>query len=443
SNNIYAGQDRLSRIVHGSSWWLILGAFFIAGLALAFTPCVYPMLPILTGIIAGAGEHLSTRRAVVLSLVYVLANAVVFAIAGVIAGLLGFNVTAWFQQPWLLGLFALLFVLLALGMFGFYELQLPASWQAKINRISNRQKAGSLVGVAIMGALSALIVGPCVTPALAVAIGTIGQTGSALLGGSALFALGLGMGAPLVAFGAFEGKFLPRAGAWMDAVKGVFGVAFLGIAIWMLSRFLDPLWIMLMVGALLVACAVYLGALDRLPEGASGWRKLWKALGVFVLILGAAELIGAAAGSRQILTPLQGLRNTPSLAASSVPASVDFTRIKTSADLDRAIAAASAAGKPLMLDFYADWCVACKEMEAKTFTQAAVQQALSGFVLVQADVTANDASDQALLKRFGLYGPPATLFFDSNGKPKRNARLIGFEPAEAFVRRVSSVVNAP
>lgn len=437
SNGVNVDQDRLTHILRTASLWLVLLTFFVAGLGLAFTPCVYPMLPILTGIIAGAGEHLSTRRAIVLSLVYVLANAVVFAIAGVIAGLLGFNLTAWFQQPWLLSLFALLFVLLALGMFGFYELQLPASWQARISGASNRQKAGSLTGVAVMGALSALIVGPCVTPALAVAIGTIGQSGSPLLGGSALFALGLGMGAPLIVFGATEGKLLPRAGGWMDAVKAVFGVAFLGIAIWMLARFLDPLWIMLMSGALLVACGVYLGAFERLTEGSSGWRKLWKALGIIILIIGAAELVGAAAGSRDVLQPLHGLRGTTSQTIARQK--LDFARIRSSADLDRAIAAAKVAGKPLMFDFYADWCVACKEMERVTFRDPAVKQALAGFSLVQADVTANNADDKGLLKRFGLYGPPATIFFEADGKEQRDARLIGFEAATRFVQRIHMV----
>ena len=260
-----SGDNRFQHALDGSLW-LVFGAFFLAGLGLAFTPCVFPMIPILSGIIAGAGDNISTRRALLLSFIYILANAVIFTIAGVIAGLAGKNLQAAFQTPWVLWCFAGMFVLMALSMFGFYELQLPSSWQSKIANVSNKQSGGSLLGVAIMGALSALIVGPCVTPPLAVAVLYIAQKHDALLGGFALFALALGMGAPLVVFGASAGKLLPRAGAWMDAVKAVFGVSFLALAIWMLSRILDSGWTMLMAGILAVACAVYLGALERLPE---------------------------------------------------------------------------------------------------------------------------------------------------------------------------------
>ena len=321
-------------------------------------------------------------------------------------------------------------------MFGFYELQLPSAMQTKIADISNRQKGGSLIGVAIMGLLSALIVGPCVAPPLAAAVLYISQTRDPVFGGLALFVLSLGMGAPLVVFGTAAGKFLPRAGAWMDAVKAVFGVLFLGLAIWMLSRILDGLWIMLMSGVLLVASAVYLGALERLPEGASGWRRLWKALGIVLLIAGAAELLGAAAGGRDVTQPLAGI-----VAGGGKESGADelpFRTIKSVADLDREIASAKEAGKPAMLDFYADWCVSCKEMEKFTFSQPAVQQALSGFVLLKADVTANDDLDQALLKRFSLFGPPATIFF-SGGEEKRALRLIGFEKSQAFVTRAGKV----
>jgi len=412
---------------------LALLSFFGFGLLLAFTPCVFPMIPILSGIIAGSGENISTRRAFVLSVVYVLATCVVFTIAGVVAGLAGANLQAAFQKPWILWSFATLFVLLSLSMFGFYELQLPSSWQSKIADISNKQKGGSLIGVAIMGLLSALIVGPCVAPPLAAAVLYISQQRDPVFGGLALFVLSLGMGAPLVVFGTAAGKFMPRAGAWMDAVKAVFGVLFLGLAIWMLSRILDGFWIMLMTGALLVASAVYLGALERLPDGVSGWRKLWKALGIVLLIAGAAELIGAAAGGRDVTQPLAGI--AASGGGDKHADELPFRTIKSVADLDREVAAAAAAGKPLMLDFYADWCVSCKEMEKFTFTQPEVHSGLSDFVLLKADVTANDETDQALLKRFALFGPPATIFF-KGGSELRALRLIGFEKAEAFVARI-------
>jgi len=432
-------DSQFKRALNGSIW-LAFGVFFLAGLGLAFTPCVFPMIPILSGIIAGAGENLSTRRAIVLSTVYVLANAVIFTIAGVIAGLAGKNLQAAFQTPWVLWCFAGLFVVLALSMFGFYELQLPSSWQSKIANVSNKQSGGSLSGVAVMGALSALIVGPCVTPPLAVAVLYIAEKHDAILGGFALFTLALGMGAPLVVFGASAGKFLPRAGAWMDAVKAVFGVTFLALAIWMLSRVLDVTWIMVLAGLLAVSSAVYLGALEKLPEGASGWRTLWKALGVVLLIGGAAELIGAAAGSSDLLQPLHGFGGGGSGVAAS-NASLVFKRVKSSDDVDRELAAAKSANKPVMLDFYADWCVSCKEMEKFTFTKPDVQAAVANFVLLQADVTANDDTDQALMKKYGIVAPPDTLFFAANGEEKHNLQLTGPEDADKFVKRIRSVTQ--
>ena len=432
-----SGDSQFQKALNGSLW-LVFGVFFLAGLGLAFTPCVFPMIPILSGIIAGAGENISTRRAIVLSTVYILANAVIFTLAGVIAGLAGKNLQAAFQTPWVLWSFAGLFVLLALSMFGFYELQLPSSWQSKIANVSNKQSGGSLTGVAIMGALSALIVGPCVTPPLAVAVLYIAEKHDAVLGGFALFALALGMGAPLIVFGASAGKLLPRAGAWMDAVKAVFGVTFLGLAIWMLSRVLDTPWIMLLTGLLAVASAVYLGALERVPEGASGWKTLWKALGVALLIGGAAELIGAAAGSNDLLQPLHGVGVGAGSAAPAKAEALPFKKIKSLADVERELAAAKSAGKPAMLDFYADWCVSCKEMERYTFTKPEVQHALGDFVLLQADVTANDDTDQALMKNFHIVGPPDTLFYGADGSAKPALQLAGFEEADKFLSRIEA-----
>jgi thiol:disulfide interchange protein DsbD len=363
--------------------------------------------------------------------------ALTYTVAGVLAGLFGANLQAAFQNPWILWAFALIFVALALSMFGFYELQLPSGLQSRIAELSNRQEGGTLIGVAVMGLLSALIVGPCVAPPLAGALIFIGQTGDALLGGAALFALSLGMGVPLIAIGTSAGKLLPRAGAWMDAVKAVFGVALLGVALVLLERILPATIAMLLWGTLSICSAVYMGALTQLPAGASGWTRLWKGLGVALLIYGALMLTGAAAGGKDTLQPLRGLVGGGS-GSGSAAAHADFKRIKSVADLDRELAAAG--GRPVMLDFYADWCASCKEMERYTFSDPAVQAEMGRFVLLQADVTANDATDQALLQgRFGLPGPPAMLFFDPSGAELKGRRLVGFKPAAEFAEHLRRI----
>lgn len=422
----------------GSSRLLALALFFLGGLAIAFTPCVLPMIPILSGLIAGGGARATPRRAFALSLAYVVGASVVYAAVGVVAGLVGTNLQAWLQRPLVVWAMALLFVALALSMFGFYELQLPARWQTRLAGASDRQRAGSLLGAAVMGLLSALIVTSCVTPVLVAGVLYISQSGSPLFGALALFLFGLGMGLPLIAFGVAAGALLPRAGAWMNTVKAVFGVAFLGLAIWMLDRVLDVRWIMLLTGALLVASAVWLGALERLPEGASGWRRLWKALGVLLLLAGAAEIVGVAAGGNALLTPLTGL--TAARDGNTVPTAVlAMQPVKTVADVERAVAAAAVQGRPAMLDVYADWCVSCKAMEAGTLADPRVRDALSGFVLLRADVTANDAADRALLAHYGLIGPPGFLFFGRDGHEERARRLIGEEGADGFLARVRAV----
>ncbi|WP_148217595.1 protein-disulfide reductase DsbD [Allochromatium vinosum] len=431
-------QDRIAAVLAGEGLWVIIAVFFGFGLLLAFTPCVFPMIPILSGIIAGQGAGLTTRKAFVLSLVYVLAMALTYTVIGVLAGLFGANLQAVFQNPWILTAFALVFVGLALSMFGFYELQLPSGLQTKLAELSNRQEGGTLIGVAIMGLLSALIVGPCVAPPLFGALIYISQTGDALLGGLALFALSLGMGAPLIVIGTSAGRYLPRAGVWMDAVKAVFGVALLGVAILMLERILPPAVAMLLWALLLICSAVYMGALTQLQPGASGWTKLWKGLGLALLIYGSLMLVGAAAGGRDTLQPLRGLLPTGSVASSAEH--VVFKRIKSVADLERELAQAQSNGQPVLLDFYADWCVSCKEMERYTFSDPTVIAEMSRFVRLQADVTANDDEDRALIQgRFGLPGPPAILFFDRTGQELANYRLVGFKPAEPFAAHLRQV----
>jgi thiol:disulfide interchange protein DsbD len=399
------------------------------------------MVPILSGIIAGEGDRMTTGRAFWLSLVYVLAMAVTYTVAGVLAGLFGQNLQATFQNPWILGAFVAVFIALALSMFGFYELQLPSRWQTRLTEQSNRQEGGRLGGVAVMGFLSALIVGPCVAPPLAAALIVIGSTGSPVLGGAALFSLSLGMGVPLILFGVSAGKFLPRAGQWMNAVKAVFGVGLLALAIWMLERILPGGVIMLLWGLLAIACAVYLGALERIPEGASGWRRLWKALGVSLLLAGAIELLGAASGGDNWLRPLGHLR----LAGGAAPAAehAEFQRIKSLQDLEAAVAEASGAGRPAMLDFYADWCVECIRMERNTFPAPEVQTLLDRMAPLQADVTANDELDRALMAEYGIIGPPAILFFDRRGREMEAYRLVGYFDAETFSAHLQRVLGAP
>lgn len=422
-------SDRIAVTLAGGNLGAVMTLFFGFGLLLAFTPCVFPMIPILSGIIAGQGVAITTRKAFVLSLVYVFAMAVTYTAAGVLAGLFGANLQAAFQAPWVLGLFALVFVALALSMFGFYELQLPSGLQSRLAAISNRQEGGTLAGVAVMGLLSALIVGPCVAPPLAGALIFIGQTGDWLLGGASLFALSLGMGAPLIVIGTSAGKLLPKVGPWMDAVKAMFGVALLAVAILLLERVLPPAVAMALWGLLLICLAVYLGALQQLAPDASGWRRLWKGVGFFLLTYGVLMLVGIAVGGKDTLQPLRGLGLG---GGGAIEQRVVFKRIKSVADLDRELAAAGGVSKPVMLDFYADWCVSCKELERYTFSDPTVVAELERFVLLQADVTANDEQDRALMGRFGLPGPPAILFFDPQGRELRGYWVIGFKPAQEF-----------
>ena len=336
------------------------------------------------------------------------------------------------KTPWVLGSFAALFVLLSLSMFGFYELQLPTALQSRLTDTSNKLHGGHLSGVFAMGALSAIIVGPCVAAPLAGALLYISQTHDAVLGGTALFALALGMGAPLLLIGTSAGALLPKAGAWMEAVKRIFGVMMLAMAIWIVSPVIPVSAQMLSWAALLIFSAIYLHALDPLPHNAHGWRTLGKGLGILALLLGVAYLIGALSGARDILRPLGNIVR----ASAEVPATLRFERVKSGAELDARIAAAR--GKAVMLDFYADWCVSCKEMERFTFSDAAVQARLKNTVLLQADVTANNEDDKALLQRFQLFGPPATLFFDAQGMEQADFRVTGYQDAPQFLQSLKT-----
>lgn len=427
--------DQIAGLFKGGSFFTVIAAFFVAGLLLAFTPCVFPMIPILSGIIVGSGEKIEKSRAFILSLSYVFGMAITYALAGVAAGLSGKLLSVALQNPWVLGGFALVFVILSLSMFGFYELQLPNSIQSKFNDASNKVKGGSKFGAFTMGALSAVIVGPCVAPPLAGALLYIGQSHDVVLGGSALFAMALGIGVPLMLIGTSAGALLPRAGGWMDAVKKVFGVMLLGVAIWLVMPVLPQTATMMLIGALLVMCAIYLSAIDPLPLGASGMLRFGKGAGVLSLIAGTAMLVGALSGNRDLLQPLGGFK----MANAAAPAnkSLNFKRVATVAELDSQIRAA--AGKPVILDFYADWCISCKEMEHNTFTDTQVQAKLKDAILLQADVTSNSDEHGELLKRFGLFGPPGIVFFDSKGAELPSAKVIGYQAPEKFLASLDRV----
>ena len=438
---VVSEQDRMSDALRSGNTWITLLAFFAAGLLLAFTPCVFPMIPILMGIIVGQGETQSVKKSFSLSLVYVLAMASTYTVIGILVGLSGENIQAWFQNPWIIGSFAAIFVALAFSMFGFYELQMPASVQNKLAQISNNQRGGTLLGTGIMGFLSALIVGPCVTAPLVGALIYIAETGDAVLGGLALFSLSMGMGAPLLVLGASAGKLLPKAGAWMETTKAVFGVMLLGLGIWLLERVTPAAATMTLWSALFIISAIYMGALTTLNREDSGWQKLWKGLGIILLVYGIVIFVGVMAGSKSIFQPLQGLGNPVS--SSSIQSDsnqqtshLNFKQIKGVEGLNAALAEAKAQNKAVMLDFYADWCISCKEMEVLTFSDPAVGQALAGIVLLQADVTPNDDKDRALYKHFGIIGPPSIMFFNREGKELKNFRVVGYQNAEQFVQHI-------
>lgn len=431
-------SDRITDTLMNANLWVVVLTFLVFGLLLSLTPCVFPMIPILSSIIVGHSAKseapLSAKRGFILSLVFVLAMAFAYTIAGVLAGLFGANLQASLQNPWVLGSFAIVFILLALSMFGFYEIQLPASLQTKLTSISNKQQGGSLTGVAIMGFLSALIVGPCVAPPLAGALIYIGQTGDALLGGLALFAMSIGMGAPLLVLGASAGKILPRAGAWMNTVKAVFGVLLLAVALWLADRILPGWLIILGWAALFIASAIYMGALDPIGEK-SNWHKLWKAMGLGLLVYGIVLIIGVAGGSRDLLQPLKVFQGGGSVAQQE--AKLNFEYIDTLDELHARIGK----GQPVMLDFYADWCVSCHEMERFTFSDSGVQASLAGVTLLKADVTANNADHRALMRELGIVGPPAILFYNPQGQEQRGQRVVGFQNAETFKATVEAALK--
>lgn len=424
----------ITRFLANASFAAIIGTFLLLGIGLAFTPCVLPMVPILSSIIVGEGHGISTRRAFMLSVAYVLGMALTYTAAGVAVGFLGAqaNVSMLLQSPPVLIVFTLVFVALAMSMFGFYELQVPAFLRDKLSSVSGRQKSGRLLSVAVMGAVSALVVSPCVSAPLAGALVFISTTGDAVLGGTALFALAMGMGFPLLLIGTSGGKLLPKAGAWMNGVKAFFGVMLLGIAIILVGRIL-PGWASLALwGSLLMVSAIYLKALEPLSTAATGWAHFRKGVGMVLMLLGATLLIGAAGGANDPLEPLGFLK--ASAASGTAPQQAPlFTRVKDSNELTAKLADARTAGKPVMLDFFAEWCVACKLMERDVFAKTSVHNALAGYVVLQVDATDNNDTNQALLAQYNVMGLPSILFFRPDGTELKDERIQGEQTEAGFV----------
>jgi len=420
----------------GGSLWKISLAFLVFGLLLSFTPCVLPMIPILSSIIVGEGD-VTRRRSFLMAVAYCFGMALVYTALGVAAGLAGEGLSGALQKPWVLAVFALLLVLLSLSMFDVYQLQMPVSLQNKLNQTSRKLKGGRFAGVFFMGALSALIVGPCVAAPLAGTLVYISQTRDVLLGGFALFSMGIGMSVPLLLVGLSAGSLLPKAGAWMISVKYVFGLLLIAVAIWMVSSVLSAQVLLLFWGAFAILCAVFFGVFNKLPEKLTIAQRFGKTFGIVFLIIGLLEIIGAASGGNNALEPLSRIHSA-STAGTGEEKNVGFTRIRSAEDLDSALHSAK---KPVMLDFYADWCVACKEMDRFTFHDSKVIEEFKNMTLLQVDVTGNTKDDRELMKRFGLFGPPGIIFFDKTGKEIPDSRIVGVVDANNFLDHVSKYVK--
>jgi thiol:disulfide interchange protein DsbD len=433
-------QDMLANLVSNGSLIAVIGAFFVAGLALALTPCVYPMIPILSSIIAGQGQ-ISHGRSFALSVSYVLGMAVTYSAAGALTAMAGSQVQAVFQQPWIIASVAGLFVVMALAMFGLFEIQMPSAIQSRLSGLANKQKNGSFYGTAVIGALSALIVTTCVAPPLIAALIAIGQSGDVARGSFALFVMAIGMGTPLLLIGASAGKILPKAGPWMNAIKAGFGVLMIGMAIWMLGRIVPGTVTLLLWALLVFMTGVFLGAFESLPADPKPVRRLGKGVGVLACLYGALMLIGFTLGGDDPLEPIPlSAGGFVGRAAPEEPA-LPFIEVETVAELETLLGQARAAGQPVLMDFTADWCVSCKEMEEYTFPDAGVVAALEPFLLLRADVTANNDDDQALLSYFESYGPPTMAFFDRAGRAVDPYRLYGYVKAEDFSTHVSAVAS--
>ncbi len=432
SASVQEQPSTVHQIFASGSLWTIGFAFMIFGLLLSFTPCVLPMVPILAAIVVGERE-VTRARSFTLALSYCLGMALVYTLFGIAAGLAGEGLAGALQKPWVLLLFASLLFAMSLSLFDVYQLQMPSAFQGRLNQISNRLQGGRTLSVFVMGGFSALIVGPCVAGPLAGALIYISQTHDVVLGGLALFSMAMGMSVPLLLIGLSAGRLLPRAGAWMVAVKHTFGLMLMAVALWMVQPILPAPAVLAMWGAFAILCAVFLRIFDTPPDQVSVARRFSRSLGILAFIVGIFELAGAAVGGVDVLQPLEGFK---SLATGNAPTekAVSFQRISSISQLDQVL---STTRNPVMLDFYADWCVSCKEMERFTFSNPAVASHLRGITLVQVDVTANTADDRALMKKFSLFGPPGILFFDAAGREVPNSRVIGYEQPDRFLEHLT------
>lgn len=434
--------DYAQSLLQGGSFAATVGLYFLAGLVLSLLPCSYPMIPIVSAIIIGQGTQVTRARGFALSLSYVLGMALVYTVLGIAAALVGQSLGAWLQNPWVLGSFAVLLTAFALTLIAGVDLVLPQRWQDGVSQASSRRSGGTFAAVAAMGALSALVVGACMTAPLFAVLAFIAHTGNAVLGGTALFSMGLGLGVPLLVIGLGAGTLLPRAGAWMDGVKVFFGVVLLAAAVWIVWPVLPSTAQMLLAALWLLIAAAALGLFTPNAGAASVWRRLGRGIGAALAIWAATLLVGLAAGSSDPVRPLAVLAartGGESAAPSGVAAAqTAFAPVQSSTNLDALLKVSS---KPAMLDFYADWCVSCKEMERFTFADNRVKARLAQLQLLRADVTANNGDDQALLKRFDLFGPPGIIFFDRSGKEV--LRVVGYESADTFLRSLDRIAPAP
>ena len=425
-------SDKVTQLFSSNNWGIIILSFFGFGLLLSFTPCVLPMVPVLSGIIVGHGKDLSTRKAFFLSLSYVLSMSVTYAIVGAVVALMGNNLQIAMQSPWTVSLFSLLFVLLALSMFGFYDLRLPVSWQAKLASVTRSHSGGHYLGTALMGCLSTLILSPCVTAPLIGALGYIAQSGNVALGSISLFFLSLGMGTPLLLIGTSAGKLLPKAGHWMNAVKAFFGVMLIGVALYLMERILPAVLIMGLWASLLIFSGIYMGALNR---AISNLEKFSQGLGIILLVYGLLILIGASQGHRDPLQPLAPENKLHTLANNE-----SVVVVKTVDEVQQALI--DAKGKPVMVDFYADWCASCKVIARTTLQDQRVRTVLNDFIVLKVDLTANNAETKKLLNHFNVVAPPTFLFFDAEGNELNKLRLVGESPANIFYANLNQTLNS-